>query len=61
MPCIPDIASFQHDLWRRTQTRLMRRMKPEQLTYSPMGGSPELQLALTEYLRVAHSVECTPE
>lgn len=61
MPGIPDIASFPHDLWRRTQTRLMRRMKPEQLSYSPMGGSPELQLALTEYLRVARSVECTPE
>lgn len=61
MPGIPDIASFPHDLWRRTQTRLMRRMKPEQLSYSPIGGSPELQLALTEYLRVARSVECTPE
>ncbi|MCW2478759.1 PLP-dependent aminotransferase family protein [Candidatus Symbiopectobacterium sp. NZEC135] len=61
MPGIPDIASFPHDLWRRTQTRLMRHMKPEQLSYSPMGGSPELQLALTEYLRVARSVECTPE
>lgn len=61
MPGIPDIASFPHDLWRRTKTRLMRRMKPEQLSYSPMGGSPELQLALTEYLRVARSVECTPE
>lgn len=61
MPGIPDIASFPHDLWSRTQTRLMRRMKPKQLSYSPMGGSPELQLAMTEYLRVARSVECTLE
>ena len=61
MPGIPDIASFPHDLWRRLQTRLMRRVKPEQLSYSPIGGSPELQLALADYLRVARSVECTPE
>lgn len=61
MPGVPDIASFPHDLWRRIQTRLMRRIKPEMLSYSPIGGSPELQLALTEYLRVARSVECSPE
>ncbi|MEC5320339.1 PLP-dependent aminotransferase family protein [Brenneria populi subsp. brevivirga] len=61
MPGIPDIASFPHDLWRRIQTRLTRRALPEQLSYSPVGGCPELQLALVDYLRVARSVECTPE
>ncbi|MEE3650471.1 MULTISPECIES: MocR-like pyridoxine biosynthesis transcription factor PdxR [unclassified Brenneria] len=61
MPGIPDIASFPHDLWRRIQTRLTRRVIPEQLSYSPIGGNPELQLALVDYLRVARSVECTAE
>ncbi|ADM98720.1 PLP-dependent aminotransferase family protein [Dickeya dadantii] len=61
MPGIPDIASFPHDLWRRLQTRLSRRLKPEQLSYSPIGGCPELQQALVDYLRVARSVTCTPE
>ncbi|MFP1745825.1 PLP-dependent aminotransferase family protein [Lonsdalea quercina] len=61
MPGIPDITCFPHDLWRRLQTRITRRMKPEQLSYSPKGGSPELQEALVDYLRVARSVECRPE
>ncbi|MCL2896787.1 MocR-like pyridoxine biosynthesis transcription factor PdxR [Brenneria tiliae] len=61
MPGIPDIAGFPHDLWRRIQTRLSRRVKPEQLSYSPIGGCAELQLALVDYLRVARSVECAPE
>lgn len=61
MPGIPDIASFPHALWRRIQTRLARRTRPEQLSYSPVGGCPELQLALVDYLRVSRSVECTPE
>lgn len=40
MPGISDIASFPHDLWRRTQTRLMRRIKPEQLSYFTDGWQP---------------------
>ncbi|SLM63390.1 MULTISPECIES: MocR-like pyridoxine biosynthesis transcription factor PdxR [Dickeya] len=61
MPGIPDINSFPHALWRRLQTRLARRVKPEQLSYSPMGGCPELQQSLVDYLRVARSVTCTAE
>ncbi|WP_192457022.1 PLP-dependent aminotransferase family protein [Musicola keenii] len=61
MPGIPDIASFPHDLWRRLQSRISRRLKPEQLSYSPIGGCPELQQALVDYLRVARSVTCAPE
>ncbi|AUH00592.1 PLP-dependent aminotransferase family protein [Prodigiosinella confusarubida] len=61
MPGIPDITSFPHDLWRRLQTRLARRLKPEQLSYSPIGGCPELQRSLVDYLRIARSVECTPD
>ena len=34
---------------------------PQRLTYSNQGGSPELQHALVEYLRVARSVHCSPE
>ncbi len=59
-PGVPDVSSFPHSLWRRIHSRLIRRIKPDYLTYSRMGGSPELQQALVDYLRVARSVNCTP-
>jgi len=61
IPGVPDVSSFPHSLWRRIHSRLIRRIKPDYLTYSRMGGSPELQQALVEYLRVARSVNCVAE
>jgi len=58
MPGVPDVSNFPHSLWRRIHSRLIRRIKPDYLTYSRMGGCPELQQALVDYLRVARSVNC---
>ena len=58
MPGVPDVSKFPHSLWRRIHSRLVRRIKPDYLTYSRMGGSPDLQQALVAYLRVARSVNC---
>ncbi|WP_413740930.1 PLP-dependent aminotransferase family protein [Sodalis sp. RH15] len=58
MPGVPDVSNFPHGLWRRIHSRLIRRIKPDYLTYSRMGGSPDLQQALVDYLRVARSVNC---
>lgn len=61
MPGVPDVSNFPHGLWRRIHSSLIRRMQPDYLTYSRMGGSPELQQALVDYLRVARSVNCVAE
>jgi GntR family transcriptional regulator/MocR family aminotransferase len=61
MPGVPDVTCFPHQVWRKLQTRLSRRLEPEYLTYSQHGGCLPLQQALAEYLRVARSVVCHPE
>ncbi|MBV8045496.1 PLP-dependent aminotransferase family protein [Pluralibacter sp.] len=61
LPGVPDVSEFPHALLRKIYTRLSRRPPAMQLSYSPSGGSPTLQQALMEYLRVARSVRCTPE
>ncbi|BEM01132.1 MULTISPECIES: PLP-dependent aminotransferase family protein [Serratia] len=61
IPGVPDVNAFPHQLFSKIQARLSRRPAPQRLTYSNQGGSPELQHALVEYLRVARSVRCSPE
>lgn len=61
IPGVPDVNAFPHQLFSKIQARLSRRPVPQRLTYSNQGGSPELQHALVEYLRVARSVHCSPE
>lgn len=61
MPGVPDVTKFPHDIWRKIQNRLSRRLHPEFLTYTRHGGCPELQHALADYLRIARSVDCTPD
>ena len=61
MPGVPDVTQFPHDVWRKLQNRLSRRLHPEFLTYSRHGGCPPLQQALADYLRVARSVDYTPD
>lgn len=61
LPGVPDVMAFPHALLRKIHNRLSRRPRPGQLSYSPPGGSPALQQALVEYLRVARSVRCAPE
>lgn len=61
LPGVPDVTAFPHALLRKIHARVSRRFRASQLSYSPAGGSPVLQQALVEYLRVARSVRCTPE
>lgn len=61
IPGVPDVTAFPHALFSKIQARLSRRPNAQQLTYSCQGGSPDLQLALVDYLRVARSVHCTPD
>jgi len=61
IPGVPDVNAFPHQLFSKIQARISRRPTPQRLTYSNQGGSPELQHALVDYLRVARSVRCSPE
>ena len=61
IPGVPDVNAFPHQLFSKIQARISRRPAPQKLTYSNQGGSPELQHALVDYLRVARSVRCSPE
>lgn len=60
IPGVPDVTAFPHQLFSKIQARISRRPKPERLSYSCGGGTPELRNALVDYLRVARGVRCTP-
>ena len=61
MPGVPDVAEFPARTWSRLQARLWKRASPELLTYAPGGGYRPLRRALSDYLRVARSVKCSPD
>ena len=61
MPGVPDVAEFPARTWSRLQARLWKRASPELLTYAPGGGYRPLRRALSDYLRVARSVNCSPD
>ncbi|RKP48238.1 PLP-dependent aminotransferase family protein [Trinickia fusca] len=61
MPGVPDVTEFPSRTWSRLQARLWKQANPELLTYAPGGGYRPLRRALSDYLRVARSVKCTPD
>jgi GntR family transcriptional regulator / MocR family aminotransferase len=61
MPGVPDVSEFPARTWSRLQARLWKRANPELLTYAPGGGYRPLRRALSDYLRVARSVKCSPD
>lgn len=61
LPGVPDVSAFPHALLHKIEARVSRKPQPMQFSYSPAGGSPALQQALVEYLRVARSVRCSAE
>ncbi|MBP0594855.1 PLP-dependent aminotransferase family protein [Paraburkholderia sp. LEh10] len=61
MPGVPDVAEFPARTWSRLQAKLWKEANPDLLTYSPGGGYRPLRRALSDYLRVARSVKCTPD
>ncbi|WP_244828567.1 PLP-dependent aminotransferase family protein [Caballeronia sp. TF1N1] len=61
MPGVPDVREFPAQTWSRLQARLWKRANPDLLTYAPGGGYRPLRRALSDYLRVARSVKCSPD
>jgi GntR family transcriptional regulator/MocR family aminotransferase len=61
MPGVPDVAEFPARTWSRLQAKLWKEANPDLLTYAPGGGYRPLRRALSDYLRVARSVKCTPD
>jgi GntR family transcriptional regulator / MocR family aminotransferase len=61
MPGVPDVTEFPARTWSRLQARLWKEANPELLTYAPGGGYRPLRRALSDYLRVARSVKCSPD
>jgi len=61
MPGVPDVSEFPARTWSRLQSKLWKEANPDLLTYAPGGGYRPLRRALSDYLRVARSVKCTPD
>jgi GntR family transcriptional regulator / MocR family aminotransferase len=61
MPGVPDVSEFPVRTWSRLQAKLWKQAHPDLLTYAPGGGYRPLRRALSDYLRVARSVNCTPD
>ncbi|PMS16115.1 DNA-binding protein [Trinickia dabaoshanensis] len=61
MPGVPDVTEFPARTWSRLQARLWKEANPDLLTYSPGSGYRPLRRALSDYLRVARSVKCSPD
>ncbi|MFZ6862029.1 PLP-dependent aminotransferase family protein [Undibacterium sp. Ji67W] len=61
MPGVPDVTLFPNRIWSRLQNKVWRRSRVELLTYGQAGGHLPLREAVADYLRVARSVNCTPQ
>jgi len=61
MPGVPDVTEFPARTWSRLQARLWKEANPDLLTYAPGSGYRPLRRALSDYLRVARSVKCSPD
>jgi len=61
MPGVPDVSEFPARTWSRLQAKMWKQTHPDLLTYAPGSGYRPLRRALSDYLRVARSVNCTPD
>lgn len=61
MPGVPDVTLFPNRIWSRLQNKVWRRSRADLLTYGQAGGYLPLREAVADYLRVARSVNCTPQ
>ncbi|WP_312061785.1 MocR-like pyridoxine biosynthesis transcription factor PdxR [Pantoea septica] len=61
LPGVPDVANFPHRVLKKFYDRQARQLSPALLTYDTTGGSEVLKAALTDYLRTARGVQCTPD
>jgi GntR family transcriptional regulator/MocR family aminotransferase len=61
LPGVPDVIHFPHRVMKKFQDRQVRHPLPQHLTYDSTGGAEVLKVALTDYLRTARGVRCTPD
>lgn len=61
MPGVPDVTLFPNKTWSRLHNKYWRRSRADLLTYGHGGGYYPLREAIAEYLKVARSVNCSPE
>lgn len=61
VPGVPDVTLFPHRALKKIQDRLARQPLPQYLTYDAYGGVAELKASLTDYLRTARGVRCSPD
>ena len=61
LPGVPDVVSFPHRVMKKIHDRQARQPLPEHLTYDSTGGAHVLKAALTDYLRTARGVRCSPD
>jgi len=61
IPGVPDVSLFPHDVWSRLMRRRWRNPDPGLLTYSHGAGYLPLRVAVSQYLRLARSVDCEPD
>lgn len=60
-PGVPALDVFPRELWARMSARVVRRVRPEALTYGSAAGYLPLRQAITDYLRAARGVRCSVE
>ncbi len=58
---VPAVDLFPFPVWRRLFNARLRRLPPELLTYADPAGYRPLREAITEHLKHARGVVCTPE
>jgi len=57
-PGIPALEAFPRELWARMAARILRKSRPELLSYADPAGYRPLRQAIAEYLRAARGVRC---
>jgi GntR family transcriptional regulator/MocR family aminotransferase len=60
MPGVPDVRLFPFRAWHAILSRVWRAPAPTMLTYTTGGGYEPLRQSVSDYLRIARSVDCDP-
>ncbi|NMH63825.1 PLP-dependent aminotransferase family protein [Shewanella salipaludis] len=57
---IPALDAFPRQAWARMAARCARNINLDDLTYPSVYGSPQLRIAIAQYLQLARGVQCEP-
>ena len=58
VPGTPDVTEFPHQIFNKIYAKYRKKAHVEDLIYSNSGGAIELRSALSQYLKIARSVDC---